>query len=378
MDFSAISPLPRPTSPVASCVNPRPHLTMSHAILTIIVPTYNRATQLHVLLTALHSELQGLEAFVEVLVSDNASTDSTPEITAAAACGWPALTIQRHDRNLGPEGNFLSCVPRVLTRYFWIIGDDDCPKRGVLAKVVTLLTERRPALLYMHSEWVDPLLGPDQGEAIGVLRVSDLSALQFAEALHVWVTFISGMVIDKERLLNALGEHSIDRFNATSLVQLGWVLPLLTTTGPFLYIKTACVFASKGNSGGYNVLKVFGNNFHCIIKTFFGDLGGLSKFGDSMIFRTNVHYLPGLIRAYKKGTAGKFERDLNIEDAFDPNLLKSLFYRLILKPIYGDSKIKSLVAYVVARVSSRILSYYDNFIIFHAPMIFNGFMRVKK
>jgi glycosyltransferase involved in cell wall biosynthesis len=348
---------------------------MTNELLTIIVPTYNRAEQLSVLLTALRSELQGLESIVKVLVSDNASTDSTPEVAAYASRDWPALTIQRHDRNLGPDGNFLSCISCISTRYFWIIGDDDCPKRGVLAKIVQLLTDRKPALVYMQSDWVNEIKGP--GEAIGDLWISDLPAQRFAEAIHVWFTFISGMVIDRERLLNVLGEHSIDRFNATSLVQLGWVLPLLTTTGPFLYIKTACIFATKGNSGGYNALKVFGNNFQNIIKTFFGDLNGLSQFSDSMIFRTNLYYLPGLIRAYKKGTIGKFDRDFNIEDAFDPDLLKSLFYRLILKPIYGDSEIKRLVAYVAARVASGVLNHYDNFVIFYAPMIFKGLMQAK-
>ncbi|WP_416545685.1 glycosyltransferase family 2 protein [Limnohabitans sp. DCL3] len=265
---------------------------MTQAILTIIVPTYNRATHLVTLLEALRAELQGLETLVKVLVSDNASTDSTPEVTAEAAHDWPALKIQRHDQNLGPEGNFLSCIPRVSTRYFWIIGDDDCPKRGVIAKLVRLLVEKRPALLYMQSEWVNPILGPDQGETVGDLRVSDLTTLQFAEAVHVWVTFISGMVIDKDRLLDVLGDHCINRFDATSLVQLGWVLPLLRSEGPFLFISDRCVLATKDNSGGYGLLTVFGANFPRIVSETFGASHPLSR---ALIDGHIMQYLPGLI-----------------------------------------------------------------------------------
>lgn len=265
---------------------------MSQATLTIIVPTYNRATHLFILLEALRAELQGLEGFVEVLVSDNASTDSTSEVTASAAHDWPALKIQRHVQNLGPDGNFLSCIPRVSTRYFWIIGDDDCPKRGVLPMVVQLLTERMPALVYMQSEWVNPLLGPDQGESVDELCVSDLPALQFAKALHVWVTFISGMVIDKNRLLAVLGDHSINRFDATSLVQLGWVLPLLKSEGPFLFISNSCMLATKDNSGGYSLLTVFGVNFTRIVNETFGVNHPLSR---ALIDGNITQFLPGLI-----------------------------------------------------------------------------------
>lgn len=265
---------------------------MSHAILTIIVPTHNRAAHLAILLTALRSELRGLESLVQVLVSDNASTDSTPDVTMAAANDWPALTILRHDRNIGPEGNFLSCVHRVTTRYFWIMGDDDCPKRGVLAKVVQILMKRKPALLYLQSEWVNPLLGPDQGEPVDVLRISDLTALQFAKTVHVWVTFISGMVINKERLPSVLGDHSVNRFDDTSLVQLGWVLPLLRSDGPFLFTSNSCVLATNENSGGYPLLTVFGVNFPKIVNEVFGKESILARCLIKGLLRNN---LPGRI-----------------------------------------------------------------------------------
>ncbi len=303
---------------------------MSQVLLTIIVPTYNRSAHLAVLLAALRFELQGIDSFVEVLVSDNASTDATPEVTAAAARDWPRLIIKRNDRNLGPEGNFLACVSSVSTRYFWIIGDDDCPKLGVLPKVVRLLTEKEPALIYMQSEWVNPLVGPEQGEAVGDLRVSDLSALQFSKAAHVFVTFISGMVIDNVRLRTVLNGYTIDRFNATSLVQLGWVLPLLKSDGPFLFIHDRCMLATNENSGGYPVVTVFGVNFSRIVKETFGAKSPLSK---AFIYGNITRHLPGLIWGardpgrYTSYTAEHPWTDLNVQ------LGASWMYWLLLVPI---------------------------------------------
>lgn len=326
---------------------------MSQATLTIIVPTYNRATHLVTLLEALRAELQGLETLVEVLVSDNASTDSTPEVTAAAVHEWPALKIQRHDQNLGPEGNFLSCIPRVSTRYFWIIGDDDCPKRGVLAKVVQLLTERKPALLYMQSEWVNPLLGPDQGEAVGNLRVSNLTALKYAEALHVWVTFISGIVIDKQRLPVVLGNHSINRFDATSLVQLGWVLPLLKSEGPFLFVANRCILATKDNTGGYGLLTVFGVNFTRIVNETFGDNHPLSN---ALINGNITQYLPGLIWGNRNTQQYSSHTKESPWGALNEQLGSSWLYWVLLVPLGRLPPLLAKPLFAVWRVLNRLRS----------------------
>lgn len=329
---------------------------MSQATLTIIVPTYNRAAHLTRLLSALRSELQGLESLVEVLVSDNASTDSTPEVTTAAARDWPVLKIQRHDRNLGPDGNFLSCVPRVSTRYFWIIGDDDCPKRGVLAKVVRLLKERVPALVYMQSEWVNPVLGPDQGETVEELVFSELDVITFAKELHIWFTFISGMVVDLERLKTVLKSCPLERFNGTSLVQLGWVLPLLKTEGPFIYIKNRCVLATTDNSGGYAFLTVFCVNFPRIVNDVFGRSSQISR---SIINGAVMRFLPGRIweaRQHKSGTYTKEDpwREIRREHG------KSLAYWTFLAPIGKFPTWIAFLVYTSWRITNRFRIVHDS------------------
>lgn len=267
---------------------------MPEAILTIIVPTYNRAGHLARLLAALRIELEGLHPLVELLVSDNASTDATQEVTAQAAGDWPALTVQRHDQNLGPEGNFLSCLPRVSTKYFWIMGDDDCPKPGVLAKLLTLLVEKQPTLLFLNSQWVEEIPAHEKNEIPRPLQFSKMSALPFSKATHVWVTFISGMIVNRETLRELVAENELGRFNNTSLVQLGWILPLLKSKGSFIYVHDQCILATKENSGGYKLLTVFGSNFTRIVNESFGLNHPIAQ---SLILGNLTHYLPHLIWA---------------------------------------------------------------------------------
>lgn len=321
---------------------------MSHAKLTIIVPTYNRAAHLAVLLAALRSELRGLESHVEVLVSDNASTDTTPEVTAAAASDWPALSIQRHDTNIGPEGNFLSCVHRVSTRYFWIIGDDDCPKRGVLDKVVNLLVERMPSLVYIQSEWVNPLIGPDQGECINALNVSDLDAISFAASVNTWLTFISGIIVNRERLMAMPQGNQIDRFVGSYLVQLGWILPLLNTDGPFFFLRNKGILATSGNTGGYGVLETFCSSFPGIINEFFGEDHEIAR---AILERHIFDYLPSLIWNVRFNEIGFFVADES-RDKVWRQLRRYPAYWLFLWPIANLRKGFAWPFYAILRIAS--------------------------
>jgi len=279
---------------------------MSGPLLTIVIPTYNRAENLELLLRVLQAELSGLEDAVQVLVSDNASTDRTPELTRDVQAGWPALRVQRHAQNLGPEENFCSGVERVDSRYFWIIGDDDLPKRGVVAHLIALLREHAPALVYMQSEWVSPITSPDQGESIGTLSVEMLDAFKFARRVHVWVTYISGVIVDRTVLIRALGEHKIRRFTNTSLVQLGWILPVLATNERFAFVTDRCILATKDNSGGYPVLTVFGVRFARIVHE---ALGRHSRIGRVLIGGNIAHYLPGLMWGARLAPCGHHDAE---------------------------------------------------------------------
>lgn len=176
---------------------------MSYPLLTVIVPTYKRSANLEILLRTLREETRAVRDEVVVYVSDNCSPDDTAEVVERWSKQWPGLRAHRHTSNAGAENNFYHCVRSVQSRWFWIIGDDDLPKRGVVAKIVKLLREREPALVYLESEWIRDILSPDQGDPVGELRVAELNALNFASKVNVWTTFISGTIVDRDRLQKA-------------------------------------------------------------------------------------------------------------------------------------------------------------------------------
>jgi abequosyltransferase len=320
-------------------------------LLTIIVPTYNRCASLELLLRSLRAEVAPLGPDIVVYVSDNASTDDTPVMIKRLGAEWSELVSFRHDSNQGPERNFSHCVGQVHSRWFWIVSDDDLPKHGVVPKLLEVLRQHEPSLLYMQSEWTKPVTSSTQGEAVHRLRIMEMEADVFAGRVHAWFTFISGMVIDKWKLDAVLDGEPMDRFTGTNLVQLGWVLPLLTTTGPFIFVHDRCVLATKDNSGGYGLLTVFGVNFARIVNEILGLQSGLSRI---IIGANIIHYLPGLIW-YGRSTTGS---STHINENPWPEMSRQLgsywLYWILLVPLGRFPRIFGQPLFQIWRVCTRL------------------------
>ena len=102
--------------------------------LTIAIPTYNRAGKVERLLDELTRQIRqdNLQEEIEVLVSDNASTDNTEELTARYQGTDVVVGYIRQPTNLGFDGNLLSLYRRAKTRHIWWMGSDDFPVAGMM------------------------------------------------------------------------------------------------------------------------------------------------------------------------------------------------------------------------------------------------------
>ena len=77
---------------------------MRQKLLTIIVPTYNRARSLALLLDTLRHEIAPVDDSVDIVVGDNASTDGTADVTTAEWARRSAAEVRAQRGNVGPEG----------------------------------------------------------------------------------------------------------------------------------------------------------------------------------------------------------------------------------------------------------------------------------
>jgi acetyltransferase-like isoleucine patch superfamily enzyme/glycosyltransferase involved in cell wall biosynthesis len=319
-------------------------------LLTIIVPTYNRANCLTLLFDTLEAEVAGFEDLIDIVIGDNASTDHTPALTAAFKRARPSAIILRHAENLGPDENFCRCLEEVHTPYFWIIGDDDLPKTGVVRHLLGILIKSEPDLLYLHSEWRTELKSPSDGLTVTQLRPFSVTRQDFARVVNVWVTFISGMIVNLARLRQFRPDISLRQYSGTSLVQLSWVLPLLLNGNRFQIVPEPCVLATAGNTGGYSLVRVFAANFDRILL----EAGGPSSTATNFIAHYNrLVYLPRLIWHARFGSLGNFEAE-NYVQSMDGQRHR-LAYWLLLRPISVYPRVAASALFMVSRLTSRII-----------------------
>ena len=321
---------------------------MPYPLLTIVIPTYSRAEYLSLLLITLAMEVRSLENKVRIIIGDNASTDNTMAVTDSFSRVFPEAIILRHSENVGPEENFCRCLDLVKTRFFWIMGDDDLPKEGVLRQIVDLLKDGDPDILYLNSEWLPRIHTSKDGKRITRLTVKMLSRELFAKKVNVWLTFISGMIINLDRLYELNFGLNIRRFNGTSLVQLGWVLPLLMTGSKFQIAPQSCILATGGNTGGYKLVMVFGKNFPDIITNV---CGSNLKIIDTIERALVWSYLPGLLWSLRFGNAFAFEEEDMIKSL--NSLRARLGYWVMLMPLLKFHKIFSFPFYLLSKILSR-------------------------
>lgn len=112
-------------------------------LLTIAIPTYNRAELLEQQLSWLHQAIKGFEADCEIIICDNCSTDNTQEVLEK----WQSIfsntsfRAYRNPENLGLMRNITLCIEIAKGEYVWTVGDDDPIQERTLAYVITKIKE---------------------------------------------------------------------------------------------------------------------------------------------------------------------------------------------------------------------------------------------
>jgi hypothetical protein len=113
-------------------------------LVTIGIPTYDRSDRL---LRAVRSALAQDHPELEVVVSDDASTDSTETAMRELARDEPRLRYLRQERNLGHAGNFQAVLEAARGDYFMWLSDDDWIDPAYVSSCLAVLSAEPDASL---------------------------------------------------------------------------------------------------------------------------------------------------------------------------------------------------------------------------------------
>ena len=116
--------------------------------LTIAIPTYNRLEKLKICLKRL-MEQKKIEQ-IEIIVSDNASTDGTGEYMTELVKKAENIRYYRNTENVGPDKNFLNCFDKAVGEYVLLLGDDDFLLPMAVEHLLDTL-EKKPVFLHLNT-----------------------------------------------------------------------------------------------------------------------------------------------------------------------------------------------------------------------------------
>lgn len=156
-------------------------------ILSIGIPTYNRAYYLNKCLKAIYNQI-GNDDIVEVFVSDNASPDNTPQV-AANYQKYANLTYHRNKTNIGSR-NFENVWGKSHGKYVAAVGDDDYFAGDAIYNVVTCLYAN-PEISVLNIG-----MSLNNDNKYGVYRGKSLD--DFMSRVSYLSTYISGCIMKKD------------------------------------------------------------------------------------------------------------------------------------------------------------------------------------
>ena len=261
-------------------------------LLTIAIPTFNRANCLDLCLSQFSLQLNGCESEVDIIVSDNCSTDETQDIVARYLAIHSNIRYIKNSINIGPDENFIQCFKEANSKYVLIFGDDDVMHEHALNYILNIIRYEDFGSVFLS---VTAFSGEYKNEE----NISQLNKTfvvfnnnqEYIYRVCIDSTFISSNIVNKSLLPKNI---DVSSYSGTNLAQLGWILPAYIHNDKHAYIERPMIAVKTFNSGGFRFFDVFVTNFIKIISTY--KANGLStKLYNRIINKLLAQFYPGRI-----------------------------------------------------------------------------------
>lgn len=274
---------------------------MEQKLLTIAIPTYNRRDYLE---ECLNSILQQYDERIEIIVSDNCSQDSTPEYMEEMMKKFPFIRYIRNNENLGADGNFLNCLRKASGRYIQLLSDDDILECNSLKIILNFLNNNKEFTIV-------ELNYANFNQSIEEIKINNFvfddtepiiydkeNFGEMLEKVNVSFTFSSTIIFNK-RLFEQV--KNPEQYRNTNLLQTHILFDMMSNKNCCAILPKAKVLARGGNSGGYNIYKVFIKNWKKVLFNTAVKKGGIPKMSakiafDKTMFDFMTYYALGIKR----------------------------------------------------------------------------------
>lgn len=271
--------------------------------LSICIPTFNRAIFLEEAIESIIDQLdRDICKRVEIVVSDNCSTDNTVEVLNSIIQRNPNITIKYsvNDKNEGPDNNYLRVVSLATGKYCWFLGSDDKIQDGAIKRVLDQLNKEHT--IYISDRFN---AGYENMEITGIQRffTEELTSdtvfafnrpedwdfyLNRCSRVGALFSYLSSIVFLKESW-DSIEDSLYGHFIGTAYVHVAVLLYMLKNkNSTIMYLKNPIVINRTGNDS------FFKNAYQRTML----DINGYLMLSD--IFDDNIYAQNGIRRLLKR------------------------------------------------------------------------------
>jgi acetyltransferase-like isoleucine patch superfamily enzyme/glycosyltransferase involved in cell wall biosynthesis len=248
-------------------------MSTSDIILSICIPTYNRAPYLQQTLDSIVSQPAFRDSRdIEIVIADNTSEDETQAVVASFVQAHPdKIRYFRHPETVTPELNFQFVLQQARGLYIKLHNDNLLVVPGALTeilKVIRATAVEKPVLFLSNGN-----------HARGAPLESVANLDEFLRRVSYISTWIGGFGMWREEF-EAMPDFA--RNQHTRLVQTDVLLRQLAKGKRAIILFdryfSGLAIPNKGNykKGGYNIAEVFGQNYLSLLKPYLAT-GQLSR-----------------------------------------------------------------------------------------------------
>ncbi len=276
---------------------------MNSPLLSFCIPTRNRAGFLREFLESLAPQIT---PEVEVVISDDASTDDTAAVVESFRPRLPQLTCARVDPALRYDRNLLHAVALAQGEFCWLFGDDDRLEPNGLAAVLRALKEDRELTgLTTGRISYDSALG----HRLPVRALKQQETALFCDAHEAFLRlldrlgFLSCQVVNRRIWNEVVRRENLEPY-FTGYVQLYVIARMLVQAPRWQFLSTECV-AFRADNDSFRVLGQFGRLKMdvCGYETIIGDVFGRESllYHEAMAEIARTHARHHIVTAKRAG-----------------------------------------------------------------------------
>ena len=319
-------------------------------LLTIAIPTYNRASYLQISLEQLFQQIQKIEADeVEILVSDNASVDETSLVIRKMFLKGLNVRYEVNSQNIGGDANIARCFDLAIGNYVLILGDDDLFVDDGLVYLMKHLRGSNFGVVCMRPYGYNVDFRAEFPGAQG----SDIfynSQTELFKSVGQYITLISAVVINK-KIINDLIASSLVGVQL-HLVQVELIIVATLRQNKNLYLNRYLIACKRNNTAVYDFFLIFVRNLSIILDSYKNH--GLPS--DSINALENkmliTHFPLYLYRLISRNDNVSIENTLKILNA---RFSKNLRYIIFILPIFKMPRFVAEIYIFILIVVGRVL-----------------------